>query len=190
MKTFVISLVLLLSCMCLTAQYEYEASPKHPFGKLNPKAPASVGDYAPLIGSCACESVSRNKDGEWAAPVKMNWTFTYIMNGTAVQDKTLKADGGHSGSIRQYDSEKGLWYVHYYSTSPSATLQSWEGKKNEDGDIILYNEQTAPNGMEGFYKITFSNISEKGFEWLGAWVNLDDTFSHPLWKISCKKIKL
>jgi len=28
-------------------------------------------------------------------------------------------------------------------------------------------EQPAPNGMEGFYKIFISDISDEGFNWLG-----------------------
>lgn len=43
--------------------------------------------------------------------------------------------------------------------------------------------------MDGFYKITFYDISEEGFKWLGEWVNTTETFSFPTWKIDCKKRK-
>ena len=55
--------------------------------------------------------------------------------------------------------------------------------------MVLYMEQPAPNGMEGYYKIIFSDISDKGFNWLGQWVSKDKTIAYPTWKIFCKKRK-
>ena len=168
-------------------QYEYTASQGNPYGLVNPKAPKALKDYQPIIGICDCTSRTRNQDRSWAAPVQMRWEFKYIMNGMAVQDQTLKADGKHSGSIRQYDSKAEKWYVHYYSSqSASPKLKVWEGGMKV-GEMVLYSEQKAPNGMEGFYKITFSNMSEKGFDWLGEWVNTDESIKYPTWKINCKK---
>lgn len=168
-------------------QMDYTASTHHPFGQLNPEAPAEVAEYAPLIGVCDCTSTARNQDQTWADPLSMTWTFKYIMNGTAVQDETLKEDGSHSGSIRQFIADSSAWYVHYYSAkSPTPTLSSWKGGKRGDS-IVLYREQKAPNGMDGYYRITFSNMSTKGFNWLGEWVNTAETFSFPTWKIECIK---
>ena len=65
----------------------------------------------------------------------------------AVQDETLKSDGKHSGSIRQY----------------------------------------LP-GMEGLFRLTFYDITNNGFKWIGEWVNKDETIEYPTWKIDCKKI--
>ncbi|MEM6348197.1 MAG: hypothetical protein AAF927_30225 [Bacteroidota bacterium] len=189
------AITLLLLSFCLPAlsfaqtnTFDYEASPEHPFGQPNPEAPEQIGDWAPLIGECDCKSVSRNPDQSWAEPVDMVWRFKYIMNGNAVQDETIKADGLHSGSIRQYNADSSRWYVHYYSNSVvSPNLSAWEGNLTEDGQIILYKPQTAPNGMEGFYKITFYEISEQGFKWLGEWVSPDESFKFPAWKIECEK---
>jgi ketosteroid isomerase-like protein len=172
------------------SQFDYEPSILHPYGLPNPNAPHQLLDFAPLIGECDCESLSRKADQSWAEPVKMIWRFKYIMNGMGVQDETLKADGRHSGSIRQFIPDSTSWYVHYYSSeAPSTILPTWEGVKNEEGDIVLYNEQKAPNGMEGFYKITFSNMDENGFTWLGEWVSKDESFSYQTWKIECVKRK-
>jgi ketosteroid isomerase-like protein len=170
------------------SQYNYEPSPEHPFGLPNPEAPPQLLDFAPLIGECDCSSLSRNADKSWAEPVNMLWRFKYIMNGMAVQDETLKADNRHSGSIRQFSSDSTRWYVHYYSSvSAPATLSTWEGGKAAAGSIILYNKQKAPNGQDGFYKITFSDIDSAGFQWLGEWVSTDESFKYPTWKISCSK---
>ena len=170
------------------ATYAYEPSPDHPFGLPHPDMPEQHKDFAPLIGECLCKSLSRINQQTWGDTVMMTWRWKYIMNGMAVQDETLKEDGLHAGSIRQYIADSARWYVHYYSSNgPTATLPAWEGNKTENGDIILYRDQQAPNGMDGKYKITFSDISESGFNWLGEWVTPDESFSYPTWKIYCKK---
>lgn len=171
-----------------TAQHNYAPSLENPYGKLNPEAPPKTADFDPLIGTCICKSVSRIDQNTWADTVMMNWTFKYIMNGMAVQDETLKEDGKHSGSIRQYNADSAKWYVHYYSSSSAtSTLSSWEGNKMENGNIVLYRDQPAPNGTPGFYRLTFSNISKKGYNWAGEWVNKAETFTYPTWRIFCRK---
>lgn len=142
-----------------------------------------------MIGICDCISIRKGSDGAWGDSVNMSWEFRYILNGMAVQDLTLKSDGLHSGSIRQYNADSSSWYVHYYSSaSASARLGTWEGGNSGD-DIILYKDQNAPNGAEGKYKITFSDITEDGFNWIGEWVTPDESVVFPTWKIFCEKRK-
>lgn len=168
--------------------YNYEPSAENPFGLPNPDMPEHLKDFAPMIGECDCKSISRIDKDNWGDTVAMVWRFKYIMDGKAVQDESLKEDGLHSGSIRQYIADSSRWYVHYYSSAtPSTTLSAWEGKKTPDGNIILYRDQKAPNGLDGKYKITFSEISDNGFNWLGEWVTPDESFSYPTWVIYCKK---
>lgn len=188
MKHLFLFLLLAAVSNNIYAQYEYAPSKEHPFGKLNPEAPKETGDYAPLIGTSNCQSESRNPDGSWNSAIDMTWTFQYIMNGTGVQDLTLKTDGTHSGSIRQFNADSAAWYVHYFSSAAAtSTLSAWKGEARDGDQFILYKEQTAPNGMEGFYKIVFSDITESSFNWLGSWVNSDETIVYPTWKISCTK---
>lgn len=164
----------------------YEVSEENPYGKYNPKAPEQLQDYKALIGVCDCMSESRKPDGSWAKPVKMTWRWKYIMNGMAVQDETLKEDGVHSGSIRQYDKDSLRWNVHYYSTKGiSSQLPVWNGNKKSDGKIVLYRDQKAPNGTKGFFRLTFYNISEKGYNWIGEWVDKTEKIVYPTWKINC-----
>ena len=185
----VIFFTLLFANISMHAQSEYEPSEAYPFGQPNPEAPKEILDFKELIGLCDCISETRKKDQSWASPNKMTWEFKYIMNGMAVQDQTLKEDGLHSGSIRQFHPDSSRWYVHYYSSSGvTPILSAWEGNR-KDGKIILYREQKAPNGMDGFYKINFYDISNEGFKWLGEWVNTDESISYPTWKIDCKKRK-
>ena len=170
------------------AQYEFEPSSEFPYGRPNTEAPQQIKDFQPMIGKCYCKSETRNQDGSWNDAIDMTWTFKYIMNGLGVQDETLKVDGGHSGSLRQFVVDSSRWYVHYYSSkSVATTLPTWEGSKKEDGKIILYRDQKAPNGTEGFYRLTFYDISDSGYKWIGEWVNKDESFVYPTWKIDCKK---
>jgi len=167
----------------------YETSDKYPFGRMNPEAPPQTADFAPLIGLCDCKSETRKADRTWAEPINMIWKWKYIMNGMGVQDETLKEDGKHAGSIRQYSKDSARWYVHYYTSAAIATrLSTWEGNKKGD-DIVLYKDQKAPNGMEGFYRLTFSNISDNGFDWIGEWVDKTEKVVFPTWKIRCTKRK-
>jgi hypothetical protein len=119
----------------------------------------------------------------------MQWKFKYIMDGMAVQDETLKSDGKHSGSIRQYNADSSRWYVHYYASAiATPRLSTWEGNL-EDGKIILKMPQAAPNGTEGFSRLTFYEMTPKSYKWIGEWVSKDGTsFIYPFWKIECTKI--
>ena len=184
-----LQLISLLLCLNVFSQnFDYEPSAAFPYGRLNPEAPKQVGDFQKLIGTCDCKSVSRINQNQWADTVDMKWTFKYIMNGTAVQDMTLKEDGIHSGSIRQYNADSLRWYVHYYTSSVATpTLSAWEGNKTEDGTIVLRRDQVAPNGMNGKYRLTFSNISLEGYNWVGEWVDLSETVVYPTWRIFCKR---
>lgn len=184
-----------LYVLCLLAipafaqrQYEYSPTDQFPYGKAHPEAPEAFLDYAPLIGISDCKSVSRVSQSEWADTVSMEWHWKYIMNGWALQDETLKADGTHSGSIRQYNADSAQWYVHYYTSSAaSSSLRTWKGSPRAGGDILLYNNQPAPNGAEGYFMIRFSEITNHGFNWEGAWTDLTETIHYPTWRIFCTK---
>lgn len=173
------------------AQYDYAPSKAFPFGQANPKAPQQLKDYQPIIGLCDCKSVSRKPDGTWANAVEMTWKWEYILNGMVVRDETLKSDGTHSGSIRQFNTDSSKWYVHYYTSRVAVThLPTWVGNRSEDGKIILYRNQKAPNGMEGFYRLTFYDMSKSGFKWVGEWVDKAEKIIYPTWKIECLRRKM
>jgi len=183
----ILSILLLFSILSFS-QNDYAVSDTNPYGLPNPEAPQQIKDYQALIGKCNCKSVSRNPDQTWADPVDMTWEWKYIMNGMAVQDETIKADGKHSGSIRQFIADSSKWYVHYYSSgSPSAKLPTWEGNKTEAGKIVLYRDQKAPNGADGYFRLTFYDISDLGYKWIGEWTDKTEKTVFPTWKIDCKR---
>ncbi|SHH30213.1 YybH family protein [Winogradskyella jejuensis] len=170
------------------SQNNYSVSDSYPYGLPNPEAPEQIKDFDGLIGKCNCKSMTRNQNQSWAEPVDMTWEWKYIMNGMAVQDETIKSDGGHSGSIRQFIADSSKWYVHYYSSNgPTTKLPTWEGTKKENGNIVLYRDQKAPNGMEGFYRLTFYDISNSGYKWIGEWVDRTEKITFPTWKIECTR---
>ncbi len=192
MKTHLLLFLLGLFSLSLNGQdlslHPYESSAKNPFGLPNPEAPEQIKDYAPLIGECRCKSVTRLPDQTWGDTTAMTWRWKYIMNGYGVQDETFKDDGTYAGSIRQYNTDSAAWYVHYYSfPGVPNTLPSWKGGKTDESTMILYRDNTAPNGMPGYYRITFFDISKEGFNWAGEWVNKDETIVYPLWNLFCKK---
>ncbi|MEZ5023602.1 MAG: hypothetical protein R2728_10165 [Chitinophagales bacterium] len=168
---------------------KYEVSTELPFGAVNPEAKEYLSDFAPMIGQCDCKSINRKPDGNWGDTVNMIWKFKYIMNGHAIQDETWKADGKHSGSIRQFQPDSAQWVVTYFSQSGVTFSPGvWIGGKDGQ-EIVLKKEQKSPNGMEGFSKLTFSDISTSGYNWIGAWISLDESIVYPFWKIHCYKQK-
>ena len=183
----IITVTFLLVSLAVNAQFNYAATKENPFGKYNPKAPKQLQDYKELIGLSKCVSISRKPDQTWAKPVNMTWEWKYIMNGMAVQDLTLKEDRRHSGSIRQYDKDSLQWNVHYYASAGiTSPLKVWKGNR-KGNKIVLYKKHNAPNGAKGYYRLTFFDISNKSFNWVGEWVDLKETIAFPTWKISCTK---
>ena len=158
------------------------------FGQPSKNTPPAFLDFNDLIGIGECNSTRRNPDGSWQKPEFMTWTWRYIMDGQGVQDESIKDNGNHSGNIRQYVESEGKWYVHWYNSGqPAPTLPTWTGGKKDDGTIVLYRDQKSPQGMEGFSKLTFYDISETGYKWVGEWVDKAEKIVYPTWRIECEK---
>ncbi len=188
-----IQLILLLVCLStitLQAQNidtQYEPNPQYPYGRPHPKLMKAATAFDPIIGSCDCRSLARNANQSWGDTTNLRWEFKYIMNGSSVQDITWLDNDTYTSSIRQYNADSAKWYVTFFSSGPgNPTPSTWEGGMKDD-NIVLYNEQAAPNGMEGFYRITFKDISENGFNWRGEWVDKTEKVVFPTWLIWCEK---
>ena len=79
--------------------------------------------------------------------------------------------------------------VTYFSYPAVATTPGvWLGNKT-DNEIVLKKEQKAPNGTEGFSRLTFYDMDENGFKWKGEWSNTSGSFIYSFWMISCTKRK-
>ena len=185
--------VLLTICSCLlfytivTAQgsLPYEPSSMYPYGLPNPSAGTHIQDWSPLIGTCECKSVQRNQDGTWQDTIDMTWIWKYILNGTAVQDISLKDSSLYATSIRQFHPDSNQWIVTFFSfPGVTATPGTWIGGK-QGNDMVLSQPQKAPNGMDGFSKLTFYDIRQEGYRWKGEWVKDDGSITYPFWSIDC-----
>ena len=182
-----------LVCLAITTvsfsqlDFIYEPSSSYPFGRYNPSAPEEVQDFESMIGVCDCRSLQRNPDGTWQDTVEMKWKFKYILNGTAVQDETWKADSVYATSIRQFSPDSSQWIVTYYSyPAISNTISVWKGKKEKD-KIVLKQPFQAPNGMDGYSVLQFYDMTAQGYKWKGEWVKDDGTITYPFWYIQCKR---
>jgi hypothetical protein len=173
------------------SQDEYKVSKEFPYGKINPKAPKELAEYAELIGKCDCKSMRKNAQGTFTDTVNTVWEFRYIFNGMAIQDESWKEGGRNGSSIRQFNSDSLQWYVTYFaSANANPTPKTWTGEvQKEKGDIVLKAAQKAPNGLDGFSVLRFYEISESGFKWLGQWEDPTGKYKFPFWKIVCEKQK-
>ncbi len=179
--------IMLCSAVSWAQDYKHIVSEVNPFGSWNPNAPEQLKDFESLIGTCDCKSVQRKQDGTWLDTVNMTWTYRYIMDGKAVLDETLKEDGGHTMSVRQYNADSAKWYVTFFSSAAANPSPStWAGGKQGE-DIVLYLSQKAPNGMDGFSRLTFYDITDNGYKWKGEWVDAKETISFPFWRIYCTR---
>lgn len=166
---------------------KYSPSAKSPFGQPDPKFEEFLKDYEKLIGLCDCVSVQMGANQQWGKPVNTVWEWKYVMNGKAIQDINRREDGSSSSSIRLYNADSAQWYVTYFSGNLTSTMPStWVSRKGEN-PLVLYLPQKAPNGFDGFSRLTFQNITDQGFEWRGAWVDPTGSAVFPFWKIDCKK---
>ncbi len=44
--------------------------------------------------------------------------------------------------------------------------------------------------MEGNYRLTFYDMSETWYKWVGEWATKDESIIYPTWKIECTKRKM
>jgi hypothetical protein len=99
-------------------------------------------------------------------------------------------ENSYASSIRLFEPDSGVWVVSYHSVPGiPKSIPSWVGTKEGD-KIVLDMPQVAGNGMEGVSRLTFSEISSKGFNWKGEWINEAAAVVYPFWQIWCKKRKI
>ena len=165
----------------------YAPSKAHPFGRPNPKAPKEITQFAFIVGQCDCIDSIRLVPGDpkWTI-MKSTWDGKYIMNGTAIQDGGPN-DRFNPLNIRVYDPKQQKWIVTYFST-PRYSSGVWKGKK-EGKTMVMRKPTTSPTGHKGENRLTFYNISDKGFSWKGEFVSEDGKIVYAFWKIQCTKVK-
>ena len=186
----VVFLALMLAAPSASAAREgaptYEPSAAHPYGRPNPTAPPELAQFDFMVGRNDCSEEYRNATGNWE-PGKRTWDAHYYMNGFAIAD-TGRSATQSNGNIRIFDTATKQWVVTFFAM-PTFGTGVWRGGK-AGANIVLKNPQKAPSsGLDGVSRLTFSNISAAGFDWIGEWVADDGSMIYPFWKISCKRVQ-
>ena len=193
-SNFVIALlsICILSCADKSSsrserKTDQEFDQSHYFGKANPLAPPEVKDFDQLIGNCDCKSL-QYVNGEPGDTLTLKWKWKYILNGYGVQDEGWYGNDSiqnYFTSIRILNSETKQWHVPFFTPNMTTNPQIWIGGKQEE-NIVLRRTQTTQNG-EFESILTFSNISEKGFNWEGKIFLPDTNTTNIFWRIWCLK---
>lgn len=164
---------------------EYDPSPANPFGLPNPAAPQQIAQFAFIIGKSDCtEERLNNATGEWQSSAR-TWDGHYIMNGFGIFDSGKSASSANS-NIRVYDESRGQWQVTFFAM-PSYSSSVWKGGLESENMVLKQPQQAPGTSLDGFSTLTFSNISNQGFEWSGEWISEDGSIVFPFWRVSCKK---
>jgi len=158
--------------------FDHEPSPSHQYGKINPDAPPETAQFSFMVGEFDCADKIIDQKGKWIER-KVVWNSTYFLNGSGIQDRLWSNPTVATGT-RIFDKTKNKWIVNYFQSAPIYFTGVWEGKKEGDKMIMR-----APRG-ENESRLTFHNIKEDGFDWIGETVTKDGKAT-PFWIISCKR---
>lgn len=166
----------------------YEANAQNPYGKPNDNALEEIKDFDKLIGICHCKSVQYRGDVP-GDTLDLKWRWKYILNGNAVQDDGWFGNENKQSSftsIRILNPETKQWQVPFFVPYMSTEPQIWVGGKKGDTIELIKTEGTQNDqSMESV--LTFSEITEQGFNWTGKMVNLETEAETIFWKIWCIK---
>jgi len=163
----------------------YEPSSEHPFGRPNPEAPEQLVQFAFMIGKNDCsEERLNNATGDWDSSTR-TWDAYYYMNGNAIRD-TGRSGGATNGNIRIFDRGAQEWAVTFFS-QPTYGTGVWRGGMEGDRMVLKLPQKAPGTDLDGFSRLTFSNISASGFNWDGEWVSADGSVVFPFWRIRCTK---
>lgn len=189
--TILVQLVLSLLAISVSAGEErsenlaYEPSIEHPYGQRNPEAPEQLEQFAFMIGQNDCtDERLNNATGEWDSGTR-SWDAYYYMNGYAIRD-TGRSGGTTNANIRLYDVAAQEWIVTFFSM-PAYGTGTWRGGMEGDNMVLRLPQKAPGTDIDGFSRLTFSNISDSGFNWDGEWVSSDGSVVFPFWRIRCTK---
>ena len=193
----VLAAALLAGCASTTTPqreggFEYEPSAAHPFGRPNPAAPPELADFAFMIGRNDCTDSRRQPNSDDWVEGERTWDAQYTMNGFAIID-TGGSGGAANGNMRVYDPATSQWQVTFFSM-PAYSSGVWAGGRVDAPDtaagyvLVLKQDIPAPGTQfAGDSTLTFSEISDSGFEWRGEWISKDGSVIYPFRRISCRK---
>jgi len=160
---------------------EFDANSDYPYGRVNPAAAPEIEQFHFMIGTFDCTD-ELLINGEWKT-MKAVWQSNYTLNGYAIQDH-YRNEVYAGTSLRVYNQATGLWNVSFFGMAGNHS-GLWTGSR--DGNrIVLTSEQVAPDGSKATSRLSFSEITDSSFEWLGERISADGTVT-PNWKISARR---
>ncbi|MEM7050783.1 MAG: DUF1579 family protein [Acidobacteriota bacterium] len=159
------------------------------FAEEYPRAPAPMGQFAPLVGDWDCTLEQLQQDGSYA-PRKATWKFWYILDGHALMDEwraTLPDGSPMAGiNIRHYNPESKTFEARWLPTNGL----EWKTypSRFEDGQFIMTGKSTTPSGQEGDMRVTFYDMKKDTFRWKMDWsTDGGKTWTPEVVKISAKR---
>lgn len=180
----------LLCCLLLwiptaVADTSYEPDARHPFGRPNPSAPPELQEFSFIIGQNDCTEQRRKPGSDEWSHTERTWDGHYTMNGFAIFD-TGHSSSSANGNMRIYDPVEGVWNVTFFS-SPAYSSGVWRGTRVGNSIVLKQAQKARGTDMDGWSRLTFSDITTTGFKWVGEWVSLDEKVVYPFWRISCAR---
>ena len=179
---------LLAAC---TAQREltspYEPSRIAPYGMPNPDAPVELAQFDFLIGANDCHDERRQGNTDNWVSTQRSWDAHYTMNGYAIFDSG-RSQTSANGNVRVFDPATGQWHVTFFSM-PVYGSGVWTGGMAGESMVLTQPQKAPGTDLSGVSRLTFSNISSEGFDWIGEWVSSDGSYVFPFWRISCQKVR-
>jgi hypothetical protein len=136
----------------------YGPTQEHPFGRINPKAPAETSQFSFMVGEFDCVDRQRGSDGEWVVG-RGEWNASFSMDGQAILDQfRIYETGFTTSNMRIFDERKGNWAVTWFKMPRYATV-SVRGEKV--GDTMVMTKGDALNGQ----RYVFYDIDDNGYKW-------------------------
>ncbi len=162
---------------------EYDINSDYPYGRANPAAPEELQQFHFMIGTFDCDD-ELLVNGEWKK-MQAVWTSHYTLNGHAIQD-SYRNEIYAGTSLRVYNQATNLWQVSFFGM-PGNHTGLWTGSRDANR-IVLTSEQVAADASPQTSRLSFSQITDSSFEWLGERITQDGTVI-PNWKISARRRK-
>lgn len=162
----------------VTVSTVYEPTPAYPYGRLNPAAPPETAEFSFMIGEFDCrDEILNPQTGKWAAFPAV-WNARYFLNGHAIQDQYW-SPAFYTSNMRIYDAGEKKWRVTFFRM-PGYASGVWSGAR--EGKNLIMRQGTKEKGT----RLTFSEITEDGFQWRGESLTAEGKAT-VFWKSSCRR---
>jgi len=184
---FTLAIYSIASCQTSNKTVSNKKHVENIYGKPNKNALAEIKDFEKLIGVCNCKSV-QYRAGKPGDTLDLKWKWKYILDGYGIQDEGWYGNDttqNHFTSIRILNPKTKKWHVPFFTPNMTSNPNIWTGGKEGDKIILKRTQKTKKGEFESI--LTFSSITDKGFNWEGKIFNPSLNKTNVFWKIWCIK---